>query len=324
MNENDQEYDTLIKDFAVFLNTKKLGTNNIKSEQTFEGHHISTLKSYEANKLWWKERCSAAKQPRCKICWLLMNACCCSSFIDQRKTYYRNMIAQAPHQGDNENMVESADTEREFKKSNLLFDIAQPSIIIYFHHSEIGRTINTGHIFQAICPFMCASIILGDAEKEDQLINELKAEVDVDNTFKYNNNTKTFILYPSLKSISLNEWLSKQSSTTTSTKKQRIRFIVLDGTYRNASNQLKYLEKRSKQLGFQLPLVKLDLDHVSAKSAFVGLINQPSKEKICTFQAIVMAMASIGVNNSFCKQLREDLTQWLNICRDLGVKQGKS
>ena len=62
--------------------------------------------------------------------------------------------------------------------------------------------------------------------------------------------------------------------------------VALDGTYGNAARQWKYLRQSLEQLDSKVPLpvVKLDLELGRCNSAVAGIMHQPGKEKICTYQ----------------------------------------
>lgn len=64
---------------------------------------------------------------------------------------------------------------------------------------------------------------------------------------------------------------------------------------------------------FQLPIVKLDLGETGqCASAIIGVMKQPSGEKICSLQAVIMALEQCNVSTQLCNDLHEDLSNWLN------------
>lgn len=63
---------------------------------------------------------------------------------------------------------------------------------------------------------------------------------------------------------------------------------------------------------FQLPVVSLDLGNVKGMvSAMHGIMTQPSEVKICSLQALVLAMREAQFSSSVCDMLSEDLTLWI-------------
>ena len=79
-----------------------------------------------------------------------------------------------------------------------------------------------------------------------------------------------------------------------------------------ATRQMKHLEQALAERNVPLPAVKLDLAGGGCKSAIAGIMYQPAKDKICSFQAVVMALLQTGwMSQSFCDQLSNDLHAWL-------------
>ena len=75
---------------------------------------------------------------------------------------------------------------------------------MYYHYQEIGRSANTAHLMQAVCPHTNFShLILGDTESEIQLINEIIDE-------NVRNEPMTCVLYPSKDAILLSEWIKQR------------------------------------------------------------------------------------------------------------------
>lgn len=64
---------------------------------------------------------------------------------------------------------------------------------------------------------------------------------------------------------------------------------------------------------YRLPVVKLDLgESGQCSSAIIGVMKQPSGEKICSLQAVIMALQQCGVSLQLCDSLSEDLKRWLS------------
>lgn len=113
---------------------------------------------------------------------------------------------------------------------------------------------------------------------------------------------------------------------------------MLDGTFPGASRIAKYLMYSCSLRGIPCPVVKLDLENNACKSAVAGMMYQPGKDKICTYQAAVMAMqqASVLTNDNITttttsiatdkliKQLHQDLEDWIAYILHTKIKFGKS
>lgn len=64
---------------------------------------------------------------------------------------------------------------------------------------------------------------------------------------------------------------------------------------------------------YRVPVVKLDLgESGQCSSAIIGVMKQPSGEKICSLQAVIMALQQCGVSSTLCDSLNEDLNSWLS------------
>jgi DTW domain-containing protein YfiP len=172
----------------------------------------------------------------------------------------------------------------------------------------------------------CESMVFGDTDAELKLLEDIKSEIESDNP-------STCILYPCSNSILMSDWIQtrtksmKISEHSSPTRKNdgTIRLVVLDGTYANASRLWKYLTKSMRLLyNLELPVVKLDLEHGRCRSAIVGIMSQPGEEKICSFQAAVMAMRQADCDVNICNKLNNVLDEWLLYMLKTKVKFGKS
>jgi DTW domain-containing protein YfiP len=94
----------------------------------------------------------------------------------------------------------------------------------------------------------------------------------------------------------LSEWMA---SRPLHAKSKPVRLIMLDGTFPAASRLAKYLMRCCDLRGIQpSPIVKLDLENDCCKSALAGMMYQPGRDKICTYQATVMAMQQVQYNTT--------------------------
>ena len=157
--------------------------------------------------------------------------------------------------------------------------------------------------------------MFGDYVQESKLINEMYNEIQ-------ENQQQTVILYPTQNAQLLSEWMDTRPD-----KNLPIRIVALDGTYSQASRQYKYLSKclslRSQHQNISIPVVKLDLEEGKCISAYAGIQHQPNMEKICTFQAVVLAFRQTGVNSQICENLFSDLNNWIKSMLELKIKLGK-
>lgn len=97
-------------------------------------------------------------------------------------------------------------------------------------------------------------------------------------------------------SMLLSEWMA---SRPLHAKSKPVRLIMLDGTFPAASRLAKYLVRCCDLRGIQpSPIVKLDLENDCCKSAIAGMMYQPGRDKICTYQATVMAMQQVQYNTT--------------------------
>ena len=69
---------------------------------------------------------------------------------------------------------------------------------------------------------------------------------------------------------------------------------------------------QTSEVKYRLPIVKLDLGETGqCSSAIIGVMKQPSGEKICSLQAVIMALQQCGVSSDLCDSLSDDLNKWL-------------
>lgn len=108
---------------------------------------------------------------RCERCWLRLYDCHCDSISRIR-----------------EEISKSADEEQQFDVRNVTNSSAEVEISLtvcmYYHYSEIGRSANTAHFFEAILNdsapksansfVSCKSVVFGDIQAEDNLVDQMR------------------------------------------------------------------------------------------------------------------------------------------------------
>lgn len=221
-------------------------------------HHECIQKAYKEVMEWWRGEQESGR--RCGKCWLRSYDCFCKEVCE-----IKNSIGT-------------------FQEN------ASIRMCIYYHYQEIGRSANTAHLYEAIynnpLPDHVKSssevILFGDIEAEAKLIKEMNEEQE-------SGCPLTCVLYPANSAVSLNTWLKDRPPEAQS---KPVRIIVLDGTYPQADRQWRHLSRALSILhGKQLPLVKLDLDEDTiVPSALLGIQSQPGINKLCSFQAMVLAL----------------------------------
>lgn len=247
-------------------------------------HHVTTRVSAAGKMEWWNTQTTAEVDGRCPVCWIRTTDCFCKTILQKRLE------------------LEPLKSDREFK------------ILMYYHYMEIGRSANTAHLFDALCPDLSEKLIFCDLEGERKLINDIRHEYE-------NSQPVTCVLYPSEDAILLSDWLAQRPPEC---KDKPVRLVALDGTYPMARRQVKYLRSCCELQNVPLPLVKLDLKDGICKSAIAGIMSQPGKDKICTFQAIVMAMRQLHLSSALCDHLTADLEDWLAHILKKKIKFGKN
>lgn len=250
----------------------------------FKVDHHETLHTSYKAKMDWWKNETDVEKRRCKVCWLRSHQCYCD-VLNQKRSKYE---AWEPRPNIN--------------------------VCIYYNPIEIARTANTAHSLEATCPWICSNIVYGDLAKETALLDDIEAEYR-------ENRPQTCIMFPSKDAKLLSEWMGARPALNSD---KPIRLVMLDGTFPGASRQAKYLMNCCAVRGIPAPLVKLDLEGDACKSAVAGVMYQPGKDKICTYQAIVMAMEQAKIDPLFCRSLHQDLEDWIGYILRTKVKLGKS
>ena len=106
-------------------------------------HHEKELDAYVGCKAAWE---TSVQNNRCGKCWLTKSFCYCETFREKASKY-----------SDGGQLTQ---------------------VLLYYHFKEVGRTANTGHIFEAVAPHWCTSMVLGDLEAERNLIRTIIEEQD--------------------------------------------------------------------------------------------------------------------------------------------------
>ena len=277
-------------------------------------HHHTLINSAESKLKVWEEAVHGRElecQRRCGECWLRKHQCYCDVLARRRDMYASEPCEYAPE---------------------------KTEIIIYYAFKEIGRGPNTAHIMEKLLPPETTSrVILGFPQQEKKLIDDLVEEYQ-------SHAIHTCIMYPSKEAQLVSTWkehavsfneqsrnegegdsvdeVRKGSQGIQSTSKTRL--IVLDGTYSDARRMYNYLKICLQARGVPCPAVKLDIGEEGfIKSAYLGIMDQPGRDKICTFQAAIMAMSDLGEPKSLCNALNEDLTGWIHYLLQCRIKTGK-
>lgn len=276
-------------------------------------HHEMVYKAYSNRIQWWKGETEGEKPKRCGKCWLRPYQCYCDHIATQQEAL-KEVLAP--------------------------FASSQVEIVIFYTFVEVGRSANTAHIFQNLCPQICSSIIHCDSKEEDKLFSTIMHE-------KQQGIEKTCVLFPSSTSVSFSSWLptvttthptptplstsssssSSFSCTDTPTSPApsipSVRLIFLDGTYSGASRLASVFTKAREHYQISLPFVHLDLEG-GLRSAMAGVMYQPAKDKICTFQAMALSVKQLVPGSPLASMLLHFLDKWVQYLLLKAIKHGKT
>ena len=207
-------------------------------------------RSFDVKTRWWQEQ--TASGFRCHVCWLRHYECFCATISARRRHYTLQHV----------------------------------QVLMYYHYQELGRSANTAHLLEALCPPSAfQKVVFGDTVAEQRLVMEMYEEA-------LHGEQRTVVLYPSSDAVLLSDWMAKHRPGPGDAP---VRLVALDGTYAQASRQYKFLQKSLALLSHSapssssssslllLPVVKLDLEAGKCNSALAGIMHQPGKEKICTY-----------------------------------------
>jgi hypothetical protein len=137
---------------------------------------------------------------------------------------------------------------------------------------------------------------------------------------------QTCVLYPLSDCPTLSEWINSRPEHFRSLP---VNLVVIDGTYSQAKRQIHHLSQMlslnedgtAKENIIPLPVVKLDfgMSGGSCRSSLAKIRYQPSADKICSMQAVVLAMREMGVDNTICDELLNKLEEFLKQILDKRV-----
>ena len=105
-------------------------------------HHEMNRRSCAAKMKWWQGEIERGF--RCSICWLRHYECYCPQFTERKQHYAETTCLQ------------------------------HVSVVMYYHYQELGRSANTAHVMQAVCPSNHFQVVIyGDVTAEQQLVKVL-------------------------------------------------------------------------------------------------------------------------------------------------------
>ena len=78
---------------------------------------------------------------------------------------------------------------------------------MYYHYQELGRSANTAHLYEAVCPTAkFEKVVFGDTEAEVKLVQDILTET-------INDEPVTCVLYPSKDAILLSDWIKQRPAS---------------------------------------------------------------------------------------------------------------
>jgi hypothetical protein len=78
---------------------------------------------------------------------------------------------------------------------------------MYYHYQELGRSANTAHLYEAVCPTAkFEKVVFGDTEAETKLVQDILTET-------INEEPVTCVLYPSKDAILLSDWIKQRPAS---------------------------------------------------------------------------------------------------------------
>ena len=270
--------------------------------ERYQAHHAKLVESHHAQMAALEaEMTREGRQRKCSRCWLRSYECYCSRIVSRSDEY--------------------------------LSTTCEVEVVMYYSFKEMGRGTNTAHLLEQLLPGVVSKVIQGDQDAEKQLINEIAAEFQ-------SRQVRTCIMWPTPEAKVISQWqlelaspqegigqspesASMQTHTEGVARKGKIRLLALDGTYPCAKRLFKHLKVNLDALGVPIPLVKLDLGDEGCRSAYFGVQNQPTKDKICTYQAVVLAMQQLGESETMCENLLRDLDEYISYILQRKIKLGK-
>eukprot|EP01101_Sappina_pedata_P012596 TRINITY_DN8715_c0_g1_i1.p1 TRINITY_DN8715_c0_g1~~TRINITY_DN8715_c0_g1_i1.p1 ORF type:complete len:215 (+),score=53.73 TRINITY_DN8715_c0_g1_i1:62-646(+) len=161
----------------------------------------------------------AAARNECSTCWLLSHNCIC------------NDICPLPRLFQSETNIGTATPT--FR------------LIILMHFKEYRRASNTGKIWLRMSNIANDNGKIGEFRANSYLYGVPSSMEEFTQLVKSLDVTKSFILFPSETAISIEEFIGKSGSRSGSGSSgdSTINIILLDGTWSNAKNMYKWIQK---------------------------------------------------------------------------------
>jgi len=155
-------------------------------------------------------------------------------------------------------------------------------IIVYMHFKEFFRASNTAKIIQITSRKNSELLIYGKREDEARLVELCREDP-----------THTFILFPSVDSISVPQLFErhpdrKKDDSSNSANTEKLKIIVLDGTWGNAATIMRHCSKIIPS-ELKIPCVRLD-----PKTLSIFTRTQTQPDRICTLESIVLLLQELG------------------------------
>jgi DTW domain-containing protein YfiP len=151
---------------------------------------------------------------------------------------------------------------------------------VFMHYKEWGRASNTGKLLSIGMPEKSSISIFGSITDEEEMLASFV-------------NKPVLILYPSPDSKPISEynsWFSHQSGVT---------LCVLDSTWSQSSAM-------NNRLPEHIPRVRID-DEVLSPSLFLNRKQSTNKTKVCTVEAVALALRAMGEDESALNPIFESL-----------------
>lgn len=258
-------------------------------------HHPMTSEMFEGRTSWWRGLTCGSKPTRCSKCWLRIWECFCNDLAFK---------------------IESL--EQSVALTNLKSSV---EVVVYLHPVEIGRSINTGHVLALSMPSICSVRVYGNEEDDSTFLKVLRSIKCAE---------YVGILYPCAESVCLDQWMNSQTTESSQNipgeerTSEKVVLICLDGTYSQASRLARFLSVQLQPSPTsRCAFVHLDLSEQGIRSAMAGIMYQPAKNKICSFQAVAIALQQLFHCNKLTEELLSLLDNWIEHLIRRQIKYGK-
>ncbi len=281
---------------------------------TYNHHeHMYTAK-HEKYDVWWAQE--VASGTRCGVCWLRDYDCYCGNIPPLREKFHQDIV----------DVEEVLEIHVEFLLYYHYLEIGRSANTAHLLQALLSALPQEKYV-KVVPKFVptVKQLILVDVEEESRFWEGVYQEAQKP---LHERDAFTSVLYPCRHSVPLSQWLNENqilqsgySPTSLSditdavkgegcqvNRRKTVRFVLLDGTYSTAAKIARYLEQYSHQVfpdasiypTNPLAFVSLELESASedgeasyVKSALAGIMYQPAKEKICSYQAMVIAMKDV-------------------------------